>query len=116
MLEENFPYGMVSRVNDHNRLSLLFMQACYMADDKALAEKVGKSVRKDLQQQMIYYDALTDQKAANLDYEKSVTQNLLDQMNQIEQVYNPTTSSPEKNNGILKSDSGLQQATDTTKH
>ena len=50
MLEENFPYGLTSRNNDHNKISMGFLEACYRADDQPLAAKVLASVKKDLQQ------------------------------------------------------------------
>jgi uncharacterized membrane protein len=53
--EENFAYGMVSRFQQHNLFSLQFLQACYKAGDSALAKKVYASVKKDLDQQMVYY-------------------------------------------------------------
>src|SRR5262249_30015185 len=40
MQQQNFPYGMASRGNDHNRMSLFFLQACYAAGDTPLATKV----------------------------------------------------------------------------
>ena len=55
MLDENFPYGMVSRYQQHNYISHQFLEACYKAGDTALAEKVTKSLKKDLEQQMNYY-------------------------------------------------------------
>lgn len=58
MLEENFPYGMVSRFQQQNIVSRQFLEAAYKAGDMALAEKVTKSLRKDLEQQMKYYAAL----------------------------------------------------------
>lgn len=58
MLESNFPYGLVSKGNDHNNHSLKFLEACYAADYDSLAAKVSKSVKKDLDQQMRYYASL----------------------------------------------------------
>jgi len=55
----------------HNRNSLLFLEACYMADDKALAEKVSASVKKDMQQQMNYYNSLTGEMGENMSEEKT---------------------------------------------
>ena len=60
MLEDNFGYGMVSRYQQHNYYSMQFLLACYKAGDTALADKVNRSVKKDLQQQMAYYAALGD--------------------------------------------------------
>lgn len=58
MREENFAYGMVSRYQQHDYFSMQFMLAAYKAGDTALAEKVTRSLRADLQQQMQYYAAL----------------------------------------------------------
>lgn len=88
MLQSNFPYGMVSRGNEHNRLSLMFLEACYQADDKELAAKVSASVRKDLQQQMRYYNDLQGDKADFMQYEKSTAQSLLTSLDELEKAYN----------------------------
>jgi hypothetical protein len=59
VLESNFPYGMTSnRGNQHNRISMSFLLACYESGDLPLAKKVSASVKKDLSQQMRYYNAL----------------------------------------------------------
>jgi hypothetical protein len=87
MLQGNFPYGLVSRSNDHDRESMLFLEACYRAEDKPLIDKVSASVKKDLKQQMVYYNSLPEDKAQGLEYEKSVAQNLLEEMDKLEKVY-----------------------------
>jgi hypothetical protein len=59
VLESNFPYGMTSnRGNQHDKISMSFLLACYESNDMKLAAKVAASVRKDLEQQMRYYNAL----------------------------------------------------------
>ncbi len=59
--QSNMPYGMTSnRGNMHNIYSLQFLEACYLADDLPLANKVAASLKKDLQQQMRYYQNLGD--------------------------------------------------------
>jgi hypothetical protein len=106
ILQENLPYGMASRNNDHNRLSMAFLEACYRSDDTQLAAKVLAGVKKDLQQQMRYYDALTDLKADNMDYEKRNTANLLQQLDQIEKEYTRAKGAiSELNNGVIGTDS-----------
>ncbi len=61
VLESNFPYGMTSnRGNQHNRISMSFLLACYQSGDPELAKKVAASVKKDLTQQMRYYSGLGD--------------------------------------------------------
>ena len=60
--EKDFPYGMTSnRGNQHNVIASQFLQACYMADDIALAKKVDASIKKDLEEQLRYYHSLGDQ-------------------------------------------------------
>ena len=59
VLESNFPYGMTSnRSNQHNRISMSFLLACYQSGDMRLAQKVSASLKKDLTQQMRYYSSL----------------------------------------------------------
>ncbi|HWJ29982.1 MAG TPA: hypothetical protein VNS32_25805, partial [Flavisolibacter sp.] len=77
MLEQNFPYGMASRANDQNRLSIFFLQACYAAGDDALAARVYSSVHKDLMQQLAWYNTLSGDRADNMQFEKDSTQELL---------------------------------------
>lgn len=98
MLENagNFDYGMTSRGNQHNRNSLLFLQACYMADDTTLANKVAASVKKDLQQQVRYYNSLGAQRAENMADEKRMAENYLQGLDQLQSVYNPRIQIPGK--------------------
>ena len=68
MLDENFPYGMVSRNQQQNYISLLMLQASYAAGDTVLATKITRSLKKDLEQQLSYYDALSDARVGKFDY------------------------------------------------
>ena len=68
MLQENFPYGMVSRGQQQNYVSMLMLQAAYMSDDSTLAEKITKSVKKDLEQQLTYYASLDEDRQGIFDY------------------------------------------------
>lgn len=88
ILQENFPYGMVSRYNQHNRTSLLFLDACYRADAKDLAAKVQASVKKDLQQQMKYYNSLSGTRADNMAEEKRIAESYLQMIDQMDKMYN----------------------------
>ncbi|MEP6683368.1 MAG: DUF2723 domain-containing protein, partial [Parafilimonas sp.] len=102
MLQQNFPYGMVSRGNDHNQLSLAVMQAAYLADDKPLAEKVGKSVKTDLQQQIKYYNSLSGWQADGLSYEKQNAQDILDRLIQVQQILGGSKALTPEATGELK--------------
>jgi len=66
MLQENFPYGMVSRQNIHNTASTQFLEAAIRAGDKKLAEKVGTALKKDLNEQLSYYAYLGNMSVAEL--------------------------------------------------
>jgi len=68
MLEENFSYGMVSRNQQQNYISYLMLQASYAADDTALITKITKSLKKDLEQQISYYNSLDENRAGSFDY------------------------------------------------
>ncbi len=94
--QENFAYGMTSRGNAHNRNSLLFLEACYMAGDTTLAAKVNASVKKDLQQQLRYYNSLSGDNADHMADEKRAAENYLQGMQQMESVYNPRIQIPGK--------------------
>lgn len=66
VLEENMPYGMTSnRGNFHNNVSLDFLEAAYLSEDLQLAEKVKRSLKKDLEQQMVYYRHLAADGSSN---------------------------------------------------
>jgi hypothetical protein len=90
MLEENMPYGMVSRYQQHNYISYQFLDACYKAGDTKLAEKVTTSLKKDLEQQMTYYNSLDEARLSQFDGERgdmAVAANLLRGIQQMEQFY-----------------------------
>ena len=97
MLESNFPYGMVGRNQQHNQISMQFLLAAYRAGDDALAAKVSRSLKKDMDQQAAYYQNLSDEKRDNLSFEEQRNDNLLKNLigweqqfkNSVPQVENP---------------------------
>jgi hypothetical protein len=96
MDQDNFPYGMTSRANSHNRNSLLFLEACYMAGDTVLAKKVAQSVQKDMEQQLRYYNSLSASHAEGMADEKRAVEQYLQGMKQMETMYNPRIQIPGK--------------------
>ena len=92
--EENFPYGMTSGNNTHNRISLQMLDACYRSGDNKLAAKIASSVQKDLLQQKRYYQSLDADKQANMQYENNINENLIQVLNEMNKQYN---SKPDKN-------------------
>ncbi len=108
MTEENFAYGLVSRGNQHNRTSLMFLDACYRAEDKALIAKVSGSVKKDLQQQIKYYNSLEGRNAENMNEEKRYAESYLQALDQMEKQYTmPKIALPEIGTKVIM-DSGKQ--------
>jgi hypothetical protein len=87
MLEENFPYGHISYGNVHNKSSLSFLEACYRAEAKDLIEKVSKSVKTDLTQQIKFYNSLQGNKAESMAFEKNITEGLLNTMDKMQVMF-----------------------------
>ena len=111
MLQENFPYGMVSRGQIHNQMSLQFLYAAYKSGDLALADKVNKLLRKDMEQQAAYYESLSENKRYSLSNEEERNSNLLRGLMGLEQQFksaplpNPESTGTIKTQPALPSDS-----------
>ena len=88
MLDENMAYGMVSRYQQHDYISLQFLEACYKAGDTALAQKVSRSVKKDLEQQVNYYNNLPENKQDQFKSDNDQAANFLRGIQQLEGMYN----------------------------
>ena len=56
--DKNVPYGLASRYgNDHNEKSFYFAMTAFQAGDIELGKRIMESVKKDLQQQMAFYES-----------------------------------------------------------
>lgn len=58
MDKSNMPDALVSRSNQHNIVSISLMEAAFKAEHTEMAERLLKNVKKDLDEQMIYYASL----------------------------------------------------------
>ena len=104
MLEENFSYGMVSRNQQQNYISILMLRASYAAGDTVLAAKITKSVKKDLEQQLSYYASLDENRSSSFDFvadqsgrrggDKNAAEQFLMQIMQLEQQYRAQSALP----------------------
>ncbi len=104
MLQENFPYGLVSRRQQQDQISGQFLLAAYKAGDTLLAKKVSNALRKDLEQQITYFNSLDENKQGSLTYENQIVTQLLQQLQQMEQYFKnpvPSTVNPETGNPII---------------
>ena len=88
MLAENFPYGMVGRNQMHNQYSLQMLIAAFKAEDSILANKIKKSVKKDLEQQVSYLNSLPERMQEQMSGELDDVKRLLMGMQQVEQQFN----------------------------
>ncbi len=103
MLQQNFPYGLASRRQQQDQISGQFLLAAYKAGDMALAKKVSDALRKDLEQQITYFNSLDENKQASLAYDNQIVQQLLQQIQGMEQYFTKpaATLSPENGNPII---------------
>jgi len=100
ILEENMPYGMPGRNQQHNQISLQLLYAAYMAEDMALAGKIGASLKKDMEQQMAYYEGLPIRMRDNLSYEEERNANLYKGLLQLQEQYKAGVPNPESTQQI----------------
>jgi Protein of unknown function (DUF2723) len=95
--EKNMPYGMASRGQQQNQFSLQMVLAAYKAGDTLLANKIGNAVKKDMEQQVLYYETLPDAKREAMRQEEERNKQLLMGLMQIEQQFKspaPITENP----------------------
>lgn len=126
MLEENFPYGMVSRSQQHNFISMLMLQASYLSGDTVLAAKITKSLKKDLQQQLEYYSKLSDDQVSAFDYvdqrgnkrgDRNDAERYLAQIQMMEQQFkNQAAPPPAESPNAIKAQGVPQAKPDSPKH
>jgi len=91
---DNMPYAMVSRFNQHNQTALIYLEGCYKTGNLELAEKVRKSIRKDLDQQKKYFDYLKTEREElfkSFGFEGEINDALLFVLDQVEKKYAPQT-------------------------
>lgn len=90
MSQENVPYGLVSRYSMHNQTSLMLLDAAYRAGDKELAKKIGDALKKDMAEQMAYFEAIGPKRADNMYLEMQYAQRLQQMYDQVIQYNNMT--------------------------
>lgn len=66
MSDENMPYGMVSRGNQHDIISVQMADAAFKAGNLKLANKIVSKTKKDVEEQLNYYANLGGMSALEL--------------------------------------------------
>lgn len=92
ILQENMPYAMPSRSNQHNYFTFRFLEAAYKSGHTALADKVSKALHKDFDQQLKYYAQLPDRKQEAMRNEIAGAQQLVQMLQMLENNYKPGSS------------------------
>ena len=65
----------------------MLLEAALRAEDKTLADKISKAVRKELNEEMAYFNAIGEKRAERMSFEVQRTQNLIQMMDQMENMY-----------------------------
>lgn len=100
MLQENFPYGMVSRFQQHNQISLQMLYSAYRAGETTLGKRISMSIKKDMEQQSAYYESLPENKRASLSEEEQRNANLLNSFNGLEQQFKMMNQNKQMNDSV----------------
>lgn len=77
--DKNVPYALASRYgNDHNEKSFYFAMTAFQAGDIELGKRIMESVKKDLQQQMAFYESYVGAEGTSpSEYEYQVAKQLV---------------------------------------
>ena len=88
MNQDNFPYGLVGRYQQHDQISMQMLYSAFRAEHYKLADKLSKKLHKDLEQQDKYYQSLPDSKREAMSQEEERNGNLLRSLIGMEQQFN----------------------------
>jgi hypothetical protein len=87
MNQDNIPYGMPGRYQQHNQISMQLLYASYRSGDTVLIKRIEGSLKKDMEQQAAYYQSLPDNKREALSSEEEKNSGLLKGILQMEQQF-----------------------------
>lgn len=88
LLQQNFPYGMVSASNMHDYTSLQYAYAYFLAGDSTKGTEVANDIIADCQQQISYYESLSaDQLSPDLQSDERSCQYLVGQLQSMQQQF-----------------------------
>src|SRR6185437_366695 len=84
----SFSYGMVSSGNMHDITSLQYAYACYLAGDKAKGDRIADDAIRDCQQQIEYYNSLSDNDAGYFQRDLQSSESIIKELQQIKATNN----------------------------
>ena len=87
--DQNVPYAIASRYgNDHNEKSFYFALTAFQAGDIELGKRVMEKVKKDLQQQVTFYESYVDGDGTTpSEYEYQIAKQLIEGIDQATKQY-----------------------------
>ncbi len=94
---KNLPFARPSRDNSHNIYSLIYLEAAYKTGMIELAEKIRIALKKDMDQQKVYYDYLKAEKEKLYEtilQEEDVNNRLQVVLEAVVKKYNPSKAVP----------------------
>jgi hypothetical protein len=97
MLESNMPYGMASRYQQQNQISMQMVYAAYRAGELEIAAKITKALKKDMTEQDAYYESLPDDMKQAMYNEQGGNRQMMERLAKLEadfkamQANNPET-------------------------
>lgn len=94
ILNENHPYAMVSKNNQHNYFTFKFLEASYKAGARDLADRISKALHKDFAQQISYYNSLPDGKQEAMKSEIQGAVQLQQMLDMMDEQYKASTLTP----------------------
>jgi DNA-binding FadR family transcriptional regulator len=94
ILNENHPYAMVSKNNQHNYFTFTFLEASYKAGHTQLADRISKALHKDFTQQLAYYQSLPEGKQEAMRAEIQGAQQLSQMLDMMDAQYKGSTIAP----------------------
>jgi len=80
MTPSSFPYGMVSTGNMHDITSLQYAYAYYLAGDNKKGDLIANDVIRDCQQQVEYYNSLSDTDAGFFSRDLQVAEGIIKEL------------------------------------
>ena len=85
----SFPYGMVSAGNMNDITSLQYAYACFLAGDINKGDRIADDVISDCQQQVGYYNSLSDTDAGDFQKDLQTAEGIIKELQEMKTNFHP---------------------------
>jgi uncharacterized protein YacL len=99
---EVLPYAMASRYNSHNQTGIIYLEATYKAGYTQLADKLKAAIRKDLNDQKVYYEYMKNEKEEfynSVAREAEINDFMIQLLSEVEKKYGTSPVQVQENPG-----------------